>query len=360
MIDRLRTSCPLLRLEEICAGCRHSLSQIYQWRQAVSDRKKRKPKVLAEQTVENAAEVIAAYPHFSGRKGQAYMLYHELGFIGMKAYDGIKKNVKRLLCQEASTRQDGPGKEYYEHVRPTGIDEIWAEDFTELRVCGVAFKAALLIDVFSQYLLGVSVAMRATAALVAEPVNQALAFNNGQGPAKFLLSDNGKQYISEEHGRLLDSVEIVQKRIPSCKPQYNGAVECGGKEFKNIFYNIWERREREGSDKEKNLTERVRLAVVETAGILNHEIPRPSLDGVAPVDVQQGREVARKAEVERYREGELAKKDPPPWKRKYWDVLKTGVGTSMMNTKELLTKLAFFFPRPLRRIAQLNQEVWGN
>jgi hypothetical protein len=35
--------------------------------------------------VEKAAAVVARFPHFGGRKGQAYMLYHELGFIGMRA-----------------------------------------------------------------------------------------------------------------------------------------------------------------------------------------------------------------------------------------------------------------------------------
>jgi len=32
----------------------------------------------------------------------------------------------------------------------------------------------------------------------------------------------------------------------------------------------------------------------------------------------------------------------------------------VVENKELLTKMAFFFHRPLRRKAQLNREVWGN
>ncbi len=324
------------------------------------ERKKREPKQLSEDVVEKCAAVIVELPHFAGQKGQAYMLYHELGYIGMKAYDTIKKQVKRILIQEASSRKDVPTSGLYEHIRPKGVGEIWAEDFTEVKLCGVSFKIAILIDVFNQYLLGCTLASRATQSLVAEPVHQALEANGNQGPRLFLLQDNGKQYVSEQHGTLLSSNNIVQRCIPACKPQYNGSVECGGKEFKNVFYTVWERRERNGTDKEKNLLERAQLTMEETVHLLNWRIPRPALGGVTPGDVQLGRQVTRKADIEQYKKSEQAKGEPPPLTRPYWGILKDSVKADTMNTKELLTKLAFFFHRPLRRIAQLNREVWGN
>lgn len=174
----------------------------------------------------------------------------------MKAYDTIKKQVKRILIQEASSRKDIPTAGAYKHISPQVVGKIWAKDFTEIRLCGVSFKIALLIDVFNQYLLGCHLASRATQFLVAEPVLQALEANGNQGPRLFLLQDNGKQYVSEQHGTLLSSNEIVQRCIPACKPHYNGSVECRGKEFKNVFYTVWERRERNGTDIEKNLLER--------------------------------------------------------------------------------------------------------
>jgi len=278
----------------------------------------------------------------------------------MKAYDVIKKQVRRILVQEASGRKDIPGSAKYEHVRPEAVGQIWAEDFTHAFLCGVDFKIALLIDVYSQYIMGCSLSLRATEALVAEPVYQALEANGGKGPELFMLQDNGKQYVSEKHGNLLSSLSIVQRCIPACKPQYNGAVECGGKEFKNVFYNVWEFRERNGTDKEKSLLDRARLTMAETVQLINWEIPRPSLGGVTPGDVQIGMETERRASINQYRESELAGGEPPPLSRPYWDILKDSVKADVMNTKELLTKLAFFFKRPLRRIAQLNREVWGN
>ena len=58
-----------------------------------------------------------------------------------------------------------------------------------------------------------------------------------------------------------------------------------------------------------------------------------------------------------YRDQQVAKKTSNPLSRPIWDVIKQGVHVELMSTKEVLTKLAFFGMRPLRRIAKINQEV---
>ena len=360
MVDSLQNRFQNLLLRQIYdAGC-HSRSQLYKWHQAILDRKARAPKVLDEKLIEDTARVIGEFPHFGGAKGQAYMLYHGIGLIGQKAYDGIKKKVKCVLIQEVSQRDTPKTCDACEHIQPEGVGEIWAEDFTQLAVNGVRFKVALLIDVFDQYILGCSVSRRATEALVAVPVQQALEANGGRPPAKFLLEDNGTQYISESHQKLLKAHEIVSRNIPACTPQYNGSVECGGKEFKNLFYNVWERLETNHTDKEKSLDERVKQAVEDTAHLDNFQIPRPALGGVAPADVHLGLQQQRQKEIARYREEQAVKKTSKPLSRPIWDVIRQGVQAELMSTKEVLTKLAFFGMRPLRRIAKINQEVWGN
>ena len=334
-----------------------SRSQLYRWEQGEQlERKERTCMMLPETTLQNTALVIATFPHLGGRKGQAYMLYHELGYIGMKLYDRIKKHIKRLLGQEVAQRQMLPPREYYEHIRPTKSGEIWGEDFTDVTVECLTFKVAVVLDVYEEYYLGSAVDGRATAALVGRPVDQALEKTGGKGPEKFLLSDNGWQYISAAHGRLLTSAEIVQRRIPACVPQYNGCVEGGMRELKSVFYNVWERRVREGADEGKSLLERVEAAVQETVTLMNEAIPRPSLGGVTPADVHNGRQQAKRQEIQAYRERELSRRAVPPWTRSYWEILKSGLRAEQMTSGELLTKLAFFCPRPLRRIARRNQE----
>jgi hypothetical protein len=54
------------------------------------------------------------------------------------------------------------------------------------------------------------------------------------------------------------------------------------------------------------------------------------------------------------------KRHTEPWKRGHGDVLKTGLGLKVVTPNELLTKLPFFFLKPLRRIAKLEREVLDN
>jgi transposase InsO family protein len=356
-IEELAQACRRVTKDWVDSLTRFSRSQLYCWRRGKQlERKERERKVVPEATVEKAAAVVARFPHFGGRKGQAYMLYHELGFIGMRAYDQIKRNVKRLFSQEVSRRKLLPGREYYEHVRAEKPGQIWAEDFTDVTVEGRAFKVAVLLDTYDSYYLGAAAESRATAALVGRPVEEALGKTGGKGPEKFLLSDNGSQYISEAHEQLLTSAEIVQRRIPACVPQYNGCVEGGMRELKSVFYNVWERRVREHADEEKSILERVEAALSETVRLMNDEIPRPSLGGVTPADVHTGNREAKRQQIQAYRARESSKCNVPPWSRDYWDVLSSAVAVAQMTGSELLTKLAFFCANPLRRIARRNRE----
>ena len=349
-----------IRKGQITAQSPFSRSQLYRWEKGEGlERKQREGKLLPEETVENAVKTIATFPHFGGRKGQAYMDYHRLGHLGQKEYGKIKRNLRRLFMQEVNRRRLFRERESYEHVRPPAPGRIWGEDITDLVVERTQFKVALVLDVFDGYYLGAEAGRRATAEFVGAPVKQALELTDGQGPSEFLLSDNGSQYVSEKHRELLTSKEIVHRLIPACVPQYNGTVEGGMREFKSVFYNVWERRCREGAGEEEKLLDRVRAAVRETVELLNESIPRPSLGGVTPADVHFGRHEAKRKEVRQYVEKEKARKDVPPWRRSYWEILKSGLGLEEMSDGELLTKTAFFHRKPLRRIAQRNRESVG-
>ena len=360
LVEKLIASSLRLPTTEVIAqGC-FSRERLYRWRQGVDERKAREPKLLPEATAVNAATVAARFPHLGGRKGQAWMAYHDLGAIGQKAYDKIRAQVKRVLVQELSGRPDrGEPSPAYEHVRPTAPGETWAEDFTELPLAGTVFRLAVVVDVYDHFFLGWNVARHATAVFVGQPVEAALKANGGQGPGQFLLSDNGAQYLSETHERQLSSAEIVHRLIPPCVPQYNGVVESEMSGIKSVFYNVWERREREGTDgKEKTLTGRVTEALGETFRILNEQMPRPFLGGVTPADVHFGRDASVKERI-RNRTTAASDENVPPWRRTFWEVLRDGVRGWEMSTRELQTKLAFFGLRPLRRIAKLNLEgVW--
>jgi transposase InsO family protein len=348
----------------------YSRSQFYRWLKAGSDgiaeRKSRECKPVSSEVVKNALSVIRQYPHFSASKGQCYMLYHQLGYIPHHLYKSLKKIVKRVLFREVWSRRLLPARTCYTHERSENPGEIWAQDFTQLRVCGKKYYVALVIDVAMTYYLGATASLRADSEMVEAPVIQALEFSGGQGPGRFLLSDNGAQYVSTRHGDFLDKLDIVQKRIPSCKPEYNGSIECGIKEFKNVFYNVWaELEERDVAQwvvlEEEEFLVVVQWAVKETIRRLNEEIPRPSLNGVTPADVLKGK-AAERIEINRkYMELQRNKKEvTEPWNRNDWGLVKKHLFKGHIGNRELMTKFCFFLKRPLRKLEHLGWELLGN
>lgn len=356
----------------------YSRSQFYTWLNSgidgISDRKARESKPVSEDVVKRCVAVIGAYPHFGARKGQCYMIYHQLGYMSQHLYKRIKAMVKRLIFQEVSRRHLLPARTSYRHERAHAAGEIWAEDFSQIRVCGELFYVGLVMDVAISYYLGAASSRRPDDQMVQIPIEQALELNNGRGPKRFLLSDNGPQYVKTRHGDLLEKLEIVQKRIPSCQPEYNGSIECGIKEFKNVFYNVWAHMETENEvrktsegvneevqSREKSLLERVQLAVAETVGKMNDEIPRPTLGGVTSADARKGIALERREINRTYLEKEREKKEVmKPWNRKDWSVIKEQLFNGDVSNLELLTMFCFFLKRPLRKLANLGCKVLGN
>lgn len=360
MFTTLKETSFYLNKSQLIRESTFSRAQLYRWSNGIIERKQRQRNLIPEPVAESAVELIKEYPHFSGAKGQAYMLYHHLGYVPQHLYKMLKQTVKHVIFREVSQRKLLPEKTAYEHERPQRPGEIWAEDFTCIRVEGILFYLSLLIDVASTYYLGTAVDVRVNVNLVETPVLQALEHNNGRGPTRFLLSDNGSVYISAEHGALLDARQIVHKRIPSCTPEYNGSCECGVKEFKNVFYNVWVEIKKKEADKEKTVLERARAAVAETAHKMNTEIPRPCLKGVTPYDMHTGIAEEKRASTHRYREEQLQRKEVKPWRRNTWELVKDTLLEKQMSDHELITKFYFFLKRPLRKLQHLSPEVLGN
>jgi transposase InsO family protein len=366
LFNHLLGVCRYVKRYELIKESCISKSQLYVWlKEGVAERKVRKCKPVSKNVVKNALDVIWKYPHFGGPKGQCYMTYYQLGYMPRHLYKKLKKMVRRLIFQEVSNRKLLPERKSYDHESAQNPGEIWAEDFTVLRLFGKKFYAALVIDVAMTYYLGATASLRADDAMVETPVDQALELTGGKGPKRFLISDNGSQYVGTRHGDYLEKQDIIHKRIPSCQPEYNGSIECGIKEFKNVFYNVWAQLKISDAEKlnEKELLVYVQLAINETLRKMNKEIPRPGLKGVTPEDVLKGI-AGEKREINRtYLEREKGKKEvSEPWNRKDWGMVKKHLfnlnGT--ISNLELMTKFCFFLKQPLRKLANLETEVLGN
>lgn len=346
----------------------HSKSIFYDWLKGPKERKKREVTFIPEGVAINAIDLIIKYPHFGGVKGQAYMTYHRLGYIPRHTYQNLKKAAGRIIFQEAYRQNLLPRPTVYEHERPQDINEIWAEDFTKVNVSGFAYPVALLQDVFSNKYLGYSTRETECTELVETPVEMAVEENNNAGPGQFILSDNGTQYVSDAHGQLLAKHEIIHKHIPACKPQYNGSIECGNRDFKSVFYNVFSQNDLKGfiekglnsTDRKKKLLAAVVLSVKKSIEILNKEIPRPALGGVTPNDIHRGCAAEKKKSNTEYLIKEQMKEKVTGWSNSKYDLVKDVLKQMNLSKKELLIKHYFFQKSPLRRISKLPVEVWTN
>ncbi|HDP99542.1 MAG TPA: transposase [bacterium] len=369
MYRQLQSSVHHLANHELIEASRYSKSVFYEWLQGLNERKKRAIKLVAEDIAINAMNVILEYPQFGGTKGQQYMIYHRLGYIGRHGYQHLKKAMGRMLFQEVCRHDLLPKPTVYEHERPENIGEIWAEDFIKVTVIRCTFSVALVIDVFNTKYLGYAVTERDdSAALVREPVEMALEANSQRGPKKFLLKDNGSQYVSTEHGDLLAKHEIISKSIPACKPWYNGTIECGNKDFKSVFYNIiaefdltqFKGVDFSNSDEKKKLLEIVLKAAKETVNVLNGEIPRPVLGGVTPDDIHDSIDKQRRKYNDEYTKKEQMKEKVESWSKSKWELAQDVLAFKELSNKQILIKHYFFQSDPLRRINNISAEVWTN
>ena len=68
-------------------------------------------------------------------------------------------------------------------------------------------------------------------------INSALRFA-GRKPDRFLLSDNGVQFICVSFQDYLESLSIKDKQTPKGKPWFNGSLESGNKEVRKILYTV--------------------------------------------------------------------------------------------------------------------------
>ena len=354
----------VLTIDEVIHASGYSYSQFHLWlKEGACERKKRERKVVCEQTIEVAIDVIKSYPHFSGVKGQMYMVYHRLGFIPQHFYKELKRMVRRLVFQEVSIHNLLPPRTSYSHERAEKPGEIWAEDFTQITVYGHRYYIALVMDVMSQYYLGACSSTRAGKEFVALPLDQAVTENQGKGPTKFLLSDNGKQYIDQVHKSHLEMLDIIHKKIPACTPQYNGTVECGVKEFKNVFYPLFARmEENKDADKKEKLDIQVAKVVEQCRILLNDSIPRVSLNGVTPKDVHNGEAYKKILENQLWsnEEKKRNRKEGIVKTKSLWNVVKKRLFSKPLSKLQLMTIFCFFLKRPLRKVTNLISEVLGN
>ena len=360
MYDGEKTSCTHLSGERVMELSEVVTSQIYQWMNGPAERKPRIKKKVSVEVVEKAVQVILDYPHWGGKKGRIYMLYHRMALIAEKVYQWVKVAVGWCISGEMKERKLLPEKSSYSHQAPLQVGDVWSADFTDVRVEGVIFYISAVRDDRSLFFLGHEASLGAGQELVLSPLRQSLALTEGKGPKEFLITDRGSQYRCDGYEVALEQAGIKHRLIPPGEPWFNGVAENGMKTLKYHFYRRWYGKQQSQQDSEETagpasqnkqeLLHQVRACVKDVIEELNAVIPCPSLGGVTPQDVHLGIAQEKLSQIRSYMEQE---------KERIKEEHTTDVGIDRRDVPKLVRKLIDFSAIPADELVILSLLIRG-
>lgn len=112
-------------------------------------------------------------------------------------------------------------------IRPGAL---WAGDFTYVPWRGDFVYVATVLDVFTREIVGWHVGLRHTTDLVIRSLLDAVG-RTGRAPAIF-HSDQGSEYVSGQHGILLENLGVAASQSRKASPWQNGFQESFYNQFK--------------------------------------------------------------------------------------------------------------------------------
>lgn len=211
------------------------------------DRLRRESAIPDEDIIEAIKQMIA-YPTLGGQKGSLKLGHDEKALIGSTNYTEIKKELKLLIADEVRKKKEASLLQKYElqrQVKEGGFhkvtakepNDVWAIDFLNVKFLGYTFAVCVVYDLFSQEYCSIQVSEVASAELAICAVEEAVSRAGGP-PKRFILSDNGKQFISCSYKELLKIKKIGTRFTPPGQPWFNGALESGNRDLRRIIYSI--------------------------------------------------------------------------------------------------------------------------
>ena len=225
-----------------------SSGSFFHIKQTIRERLKRES-LIEDEDINQVVQQIIDYPFLGGNKGSLKLQHDEKAVISGTLYGEIKQQLKLEVEKDIHRRREQSELEKnhykrssekeneYEHIVPSKINEIWSIDFVTFVLYGIYFNICVVYEIYSQAYLAIKVADSANSDVAIAAVNRAVEYSRTK-PERYLLSDNGSAFISEDFEELLENVKMSGQQIPPGQPWYNGALESGNRDLKKTLYTI--------------------------------------------------------------------------------------------------------------------------
>jgi len=275
-------------------------STYYSWLKRQDGQKEPRSPVnrLTGVEVERVIEYAHKMPDMPARE-LAWYLTDSYGFISESSVYRILKSNGLIL--DAPEMPLPAAKEF--HTKTTSPNEMWATDFTYVKVIDWGwYYIGGILDDFSRYLICYEVKPDMTGNTASDLVMRAMEITGLAGvPAEErttkLLSDNGSGYISETFNRFLSDLGIGHIYARRNHPQTNGKFERMNRTAKERICLVEFRSPRE-----------LEAAVAEFVEWYNNVHYHEKIGNMHPVDVYNGRAEEIRTRREEIKAQTLAKR----------------------------------------------------
>ena len=232
--------------QDILAVGDFTYSSFCKFKKGVRERKQR-DSAIPMADLEAAVNQILSVPFLGGRKGALKLLNDQKGLLGETLYSEIKAHLilasekayfdRKLAAQLEKDMYKRTEKDDFQTVEVSEVHEVWAIDYTCFDLLGVRFGICVVYELYSQAYLAVVPGLCSNIDLAIEAVTEARNFSE-TFPQRYLLSDNGSQFCSDDFQEVLDLAKVNHRTTPRGKPWYNGALESGNRDLKRALYTI--------------------------------------------------------------------------------------------------------------------------
>lgn len=252
-----------------------------------TDRKKlgRDQMLLNEKEMAATVQQIEQFPAMGGKKGRANLIHNQKALIGAETYKSVQREMMSLCGRElASRRLPRKTPPPFQAPTPNALNEVWSADLFSIQAWGHKWEVSVVQDLYNQERLAFEPYKDAAdAEQVRSSLETARLQRGGQAPTICTKTDRDARYTKVFKDAFAEVGTHL--RIPPGCPWYNGEIERGQRDNKDVLAGVLAKMERPKPGQEILA---MQIACNKTAQLLNTVISRPSLGNVTPAEIAKG------------------------------------------------------------------------